>query len=450
MDPRRNLKRASALLFFLILAAALSLLPYGAAPVRADENYGERAYELLTYIDANLPYRVSDASLCPDDTAKRNAGEWIRNTLESFGYEVEIREWDHEGTTITSYIAERPGVSPKKLVLGAHYDSVNTKGVDDNGTGVALLLELAERFSAEEAPLSLVFGFWDGEETHGFAGSYNYVANTELSEIVGYINLDTLGAGDTMFAYGGAYEDGELKRDWMLNMALSFAGKEGIDLQLMPEAVAAVREDCVSPTRLKSSDHFYFNANGIPYVYFESNAWVKPDGTLGNTETPHLYNSSLEAFRITGGQILHTVEFEDLATLNELVPGRVKSHLEAFSRLVTEMIRTTDTISEYLYDVPETLSEGSEASSMTEASLTQTSTVPETTVLSSPAETSSDISITADTAPTAKELRLIKKGKRIGFTILGICGAAFLLSVIMIIRGGIGFSGASSSGRSGN
>ncbi len=328
----------------------MMILCVSGVSVRADnEEYGKDAYQYLQYIDANLPYRITNQEMTGDTTGKTAAGEWIKNTMISLGYTPQIYSWTLVNDPICSYVFEKPGLSGKKLVIGAHYDCVDTKGVDDNGTGVSLLLELAARFADTPTNLTLEFAFWDGEETCGFAGSYDYLANrVDPSSILCYINLDTLGAGDRMYVYGGDYENGMLVRDWALNMAMDDAYLEHVTLNRMPQGIAKYP----TPTRIGNSDQYYFSAYGIPYVYFEANAWITDSGEVGKPDVPQLYNSSLPAFHETGGQIIHTARFEDLATLESLVPGRIHEHLTAFSRVVSHMIRDMAEYSPAVYQYP--------------------------------------------------------------------------------------------------
>jgi len=69
-------------------------------------------------------------------------------------------------------------------------------GVNDNGTGVAALLELA-RASAGTRPVATIrFAFWAAEET-GLQGSGRYVSMLQPDErqrLVAYVNADMLGS----------------------------------------------------------------------------------------------------------------------------------------------------------------------------------------------------------------------------------------------------------------
>ena len=322
---------------FLVL---LFMFSYMSSPASADnEAYGEEAYACLQFIDQNLGYRISDVKKTTDTRARDNAGNWIVEKLHEYGYKnVNPITIDLAGNHAVSYYVRKPGNSQNRLVIGAHYDCVETKGVEDNGTGVAVCLELAKRFLNTETPLTIDFCFFDGEETIGYAGAYSYLEQLGTDGIFCYMNLDCLGAGDIMYVYGGDYEGDTLVRDWGYNMARTVADELGTPLSALPAAIGDPR----TPTRPNSSDHYYFNQKGIPYIYLEANRWVKPDGTRAREEKPHFYNSADPGFAATGGQIIHTTEFEDLKTIESIVPGRMKNHMTAYAHIASVIIRTMD------------------------------------------------------------------------------------------------------------
>ena len=88
-------------------------------------------------------------------------------------------------------------------MVGAHLDSVREgPGINDNGSGVAVTLALAERLRDQRG---LRFGFWGAEEL-GLYGSRRYVASLSPAErrrITGYLNLDMLGSPNAVrYLYG--------------------------------------------------------------------------------------------------------------------------------------------------------------------------------------------------------------------------------------------------------
>jgi hypothetical protein len=101
-------------------------------------------------------------------------------------------------------IAERPGPPARRVaMIGAHLDSVREgPGINDNGSGVASVLALAERLRDRRG---LRFGFWGAEEL-GLYGSRSYVASlsgAERRRIAGYVNLDMVGSPNAVrYVYG--------------------------------------------------------------------------------------------------------------------------------------------------------------------------------------------------------------------------------------------------------
>ncbi|MBP7783450.1 MAG: Zn-dependent exopeptidase M28, partial [Acinetobacter sp.] len=70
-------------------------------------------------------------------------------------------------------------------------------GINDNASGVALLLDLMHQLKAEKTKPkhTIVLAFWDSEET-GIAGSQDYVKKLspeQLKGIKAYINVDMVG-----------------------------------------------------------------------------------------------------------------------------------------------------------------------------------------------------------------------------------------------------------------
>jgi hypothetical protein len=99
----------------------------------------------------------------------------------------------------TSVIAETgPQDAPHVVMAGGHLDSVPAgPGLNDNGSGVAALLHIAERLTGEDRPLR--FGFWAAEEI-GLVGSRRYVTGlppAERERIAAYVNLDMVGSPDS-------------------------------------------------------------------------------------------------------------------------------------------------------------------------------------------------------------------------------------------------------------
>jgi Zn-dependent M28 family amino/carboxypeptidase len=108
--------------------------------------------------------------------------------------------------------AKDPRKAGKTVVVGAHLDSVvEGPGINDNGSGSATILEIAEEMAAAKAPANPVrFAFWGAEES-GLLGSEHYVASLsadELGKIGLNLNFDMLASPNFVrFVYDG---DGSL------------------------------------------------------------------------------------------------------------------------------------------------------------------------------------------------------------------------------------------------
>lgn len=113
--------------------------------------------------------------------------------FEAYGYTVER----HRYGLGTNVIGTRPGtVEPDALVLvSAHYDSVpDCPGADDNGSGVAGVLEVARVLAQKAHARTLVVACWD-EEERGLVGSLAEAARMARSgkEVVAHFDFEMIG-----------------------------------------------------------------------------------------------------------------------------------------------------------------------------------------------------------------------------------------------------------------
>jgi len=135
------------------------------------------------------------------DRLQRTA-EYISDQFRSFGYEVLRQPFLYRGNTYHNLIAERSGhLRPEKvLVIGAHYDTVRTTpGADDNASGVAGLLGLAQALAAVTVSKTVRFVAFALEEPpvsrSRNMGSYHYARslNEKKEQVEGMISLEMIG-----------------------------------------------------------------------------------------------------------------------------------------------------------------------------------------------------------------------------------------------------------------
>lgn len=131
---------------------------------------------------------------------------------EDGGAAVRVAASTVSGTrTTANVVAEtRSGSEEGTVMVGAHLDSVpEGAGINDNGSGSATILEIAEQMSELGiAPRNKVrFAFWGGEEI-GLLGSTHYVeglSEEEVGKIGAYLNLDMIGSPNyARYVYDGS------------------------------------------------------------------------------------------------------------------------------------------------------------------------------------------------------------------------------------------------------
>ncbi|MDP7061380.1 MAG: M28 family peptidase [Planctomycetota bacterium] len=183
--------------------------------------------------------------------------------------------------TARNIMALAPGTSGEVIVVGAHYDHLGFggegslapgvhaihNGADDNASGTAMVLELAEMWGLSHVgpqprERGILFCLWSGEEM-GLLGSAHWVANPTipLENVVCNVNLDMVGrmetgkitvaSASTAAAFGPALEH-----------AQQFLSEQGFDLEL-----DVMQTDMPGGG---GSDHMSFHKVGIPAVFFFS------------------------------------------------------------------------------------------------------------------------------------------------------------------------------------
>ena len=134
----------------------------------------------------------------------------IEMLMQSFGLTTYLDPFDYSDTTYYNVVGVHTGTKypDQQYIIGAHYDSINRNGVnnnapgaDDNASGVAGILAAASILSQYSFESTLIFIAFDREE-QGLIGSYAYANENSSDDIRGMISLD-------MIAYNpaGANED---------------------------------------------------------------------------------------------------------------------------------------------------------------------------------------------------------------------------------------------------
>lgn len=134
--------------------------------------------------------------------ALHDAQRYIMETWQAIGYEVRVQDYEVNGVRSANLEVTVPGGrrDDEILLVGAHYDSVRgSPGANDNGSGVAALLELSRLFFSETPPRRMRFVAFVNEEPPFFLsarmGSMRYAgaARQQGDDIRLMLSLETMG-----------------------------------------------------------------------------------------------------------------------------------------------------------------------------------------------------------------------------------------------------------------
>ena len=155
--------------------------------------------------------------------------------------------------TEQNVIAELRGNNDDNVVMaGAHLDSVpQGPGINDNGSGSAALIEIAEALGRHRPQNTLRFAWWGAEEI-GLVGSTQYVEGLsadELERIALYLNFDMIGSPNYVFQ---VYDADRVDVRGPGRGAGGLRGDRGPVRVVLHVAQRAVRRQCVRrPQRLR-------------------------------------------------------------------------------------------------------------------------------------------------------------------------------------------------------
>jgi Peptidase family M28 len=181
------------------------------------------------------------------------------------------RSFKTEYTDAANVIGQCVGADPKApvMLITAHYDHLGIRsgamypGADDNASGIAVLLEIAEYCRRSPFKRTVLFVAFDAEEL-GLQGSQALLMAPPIPKqrMALDVNLDMVSRSDRreMFA-AGTYQYPQLKP-----VIEGIAGRAPITLLLghdKPVTIAGGVEDWTF-----QSDHGSFHKAGIPFIYF--------------------------------------------------------------------------------------------------------------------------------------------------------------------------------------
>jgi hypothetical protein len=157
-----------------------------------------------------------------------------------------------------------PALAGEYVVVGAHYDHIGVDqrgrvgcGADDNASGTAALIEVAEALAAAGPRRSVLCVAFAGEE-QGLLGSAAFVEAppVPLAAIVAMLNMDMVGRMDPAgLAVLGTHENPHF--EGLLARAKKLKATKLTKLDLASDA-----------SLFQRSDHYSFHQKGVPVLFF--------------------------------------------------------------------------------------------------------------------------------------------------------------------------------------
>lgn len=217
------------------------------------------------------------------------SADYIEEVFKAAGYEVSEQAYEVQGNSARNLEVEIPGADrpDEIIVVGAHYDSViGSPGANDNGSGVAAVLEIARLFREKTPSRTVRFAAFVNEEPPFFQtrtmGSRVYAARSKkrAERIVAMISLETI----------GFYSDEQGSQQYPFPFSLfypdtgDFLGFVGnlASRGLVRRAIASFRDHTSFPsegaaapgwiTGIGWSDHWSFWKEGYPAIMLTDTA----------------------------------------------------------------------------------------------------------------------------------------------------------------------------------
>lgn len=287
---------------FIVLLAVCCIMIAASSNVGgksyADEyvDYGAIFFDYLEDFIKNNPKRECFTS------GEAKAAEYLFDAFKCFGYSVKKQYLESYNRTYSEFtagfeaaanvIARKLSTSATKktVVLGAHYDSASVgTGSFDNGSGVAILLTVADVLRDVELGFNVEFVAFAAEE-EGMLGSLYYVNSlTEAENIMIYYNFDVCVGGEELYVYCEDVSTPQL--DYFSEVIKECGAEIETRVDLKP-IYAQLTSNAMFTHIGMLSDNQSFKSFGIPTVDFFS-------GSLDNDFGTYVENSD-------GSYVMHT------------------------------------------------------------------------------------------------------------------------------------------------
>lgn len=250
---------------FIFSALSISMLHSAQTFVQV---YQDRVNQITqNNINSYLTEFATFGAKTTGSTNNNNAFNWLKNKYLAFGYtaaQISENAFTYNGATTKNLILTKTGTKYPNIfvIVCGHYDTIAGPGVNDNGSGTSVILEMARILKDVPTEYSIKFINFSGEE-QGLRGSQNYV-NTVVNSTNPKMNIKLVFNIDQVGGVAGEVNNTiTCERDTSNSPSTNNVASNSVTQELM---------NCValySPLQTKLS-----YAYGSDYMPFQSNGEV--------------------------------------------------------------------------------------------------------------------------------------------------------------------------------
>ena len=275
-------------------------------------------------------------------TNNNNAFNWLKNKYLAFGYtaaQISENAFTYNGATTKNLILTKTGTKYPNIfvIVCGHYDTIAGPGVNDNGSGTSVILEMARILKDVRTEYSIKFINFTGEE-QGLRGSQNYV-NTVVNATNPKMNIKVVFNIDQVGGVAGEVNNTiTCERDINNTPSTNNAASNTVTQELM---------NCVelySPLQTNlsyayGSDYMPFQSNGeVITGFYEFNESTRPHSasdTYANMDPVFVFNVTKAAL----GAVQHFAT-ADITTLsiNDCPPEKMLQSLRIYPNPASDFI----------------------------------------------------------------------------------------------------------------
>ncbi len=315
----------------------------------APAHLGQTASEQTRHIATVFPGRMAGSP------AEMLAADYLQQQFAQYGYQSDIRRFNtrylyttkdgHQSwhnVSASQVIAAREGKVPQQIIIMAHLDTytplsdndvdnnlggLTLQGVDDNASGLGVMLELAQRMQSVPTRYGIRFIATSGEElgSLGAEDILNRMSESEKKNTLLVINLDNLVTGDKLYFNSGTSTPAavrKLTRDRALKLAHQF----GIQAAMNPGLNARYPKGTGC-----CNDSKPFDKAGIPVLSVEATNW-----SLGNKDG---YQQRAKSKAFPNGSSWHHALLDNQQHLDKALPGRIDKRSHDVVRVMLPLMK---------------------------------------------------------------------------------------------------------------